>query len=68
MLPAIKNDETYNCLVRHIRDADKNLRIAVATALGEMGNERGKAHLQHMAEHDSDPDVVAAALAAEKKL
>jgi len=68
VLPAIKNDETYNCLVRHIRDSDKNLRIAVATALGDMGNDRGKAHLLHMVEHDSDPDVVAAAKAAAAKL
>jgi HEAT repeat protein len=64
----IKKDESFNYLVVNLRNKNKELRLAAIEALGNIGFERGKSHLTHIADTETDQEIAAAARAAYIKL
>jgi len=67
-LATIKRDECFNYIVEHIRDTNKEIRIAAIKGLADIGYDRGKTHIMHMIQSETDPDILAALKDAERKL
>lgn len=65
-LGKVGGDEASNALMKLIMNPDKNIRIASAKAMGEMGNPHLKAHLQNLMRVDKDQDVIDAVMDALK--
>ncbi len=63
-----KDEFAYNALVAAMHDADPKVRRASALALGEMGDVKARAHLDHQSAKEQDAETVAAIQEALKKL
>lgn len=67
-LATIRKDESFNYLVVNLRNSKKEIRLAAIKALGEIGYPRGRTHLAHIVETDSDNEIIEAAREAALKL
>lgn len=67
-LAKIKKDESFNYLVVNLRNANKEKRLAAIEAMGDIGYARGRTHLSHIADTDTDQEIINAARAASIKL
>lgn len=64
----IKRDESFNYMISNIRNSNKERRLAVIAALGDLGMPRAKTHLRHVIETDTDKDIVEAAKQADARI
>lgn len=53
----VGGDSCYNVLVTCLRDADPQVRSAAAVSLAQVGDHRGRGHLEHQLKTESDPQV-----------
>lgn len=60
-LGKIPGDESYNELVSLLRSPAAEVRTAAITALGELGDPKGRAHIAHMEKTEKDAVVLEAA-------
>ncbi|MGI6039828.1 MAG: HEAT repeat domain-containing protein [Clostridiales bacterium] len=67
-LATIKKDESFNHLVVSLRNPNKEIRLAAIRAMGDIGYDRGRTHLAHLIDTDSDNEIVEAAKEASLKL
>jgi len=67
-LGKIRKDESFNYLVVNLRNSNKEKRLAAIEAMGNIGYARGRTHLSHVADTETDPYIVNAARAAAIKL
>ncbi|NLM62552.1 MAG: HEAT repeat domain-containing protein [Clostridiales bacterium] len=67
-LGTIRKDESFNFLVVALRNPNKEIRLAAIEAMGNIGMDRGRTHLRHLADTETDEDIVAAAREAANKL
>lgn len=67
-LAKVKKDESFNYFVSNLRTPNKERRLAIISAMGDYGAARGKTHLRHLIDTETDPDIVATAKVADAKL
>lgn len=67
-IATIKKDESFNFLISNLRHPNKELRLAIIAAIGDLGMARAKVHLRHVIDNDTDVDVVNVAKTADAKL
>ena len=63
-----QDDDAFNALIPHLHNQDPEMRAAAATALGNIENIHGKAHLSFQLQNEKDPKVREALQAAMSKL
>lgn len=56
-LGKVGKDDSFNALIVRLTDDDADIRAATAKALGEMGNDHARAHLQHALSQESNAKV-----------
>lgn len=59
-LGKVGKDDSFNALIVRLTDDDADIREAAAKALGAMGNDHARAHLQHALSKENNAKVEAA--------
>ena len=59
-LGKVHGDDAYNTLITLLRSPQAAVRAAAATALGTMGDQKARAHIDHMIASEKDAVVVEA--------
>lgn len=53
-LGQVKGDDSYNTLITLLRSPAADVRAAAATALGTLGDQKARAHIDHMIKDEKD--------------
>ncbi len=53
-LGQVKGDDSYNTLITLLRSPAADVRAAAATALGTLGDQKARAHIDHMIKEEKD--------------
>ena len=53
----MKGDDSYNTLITLLRSPAADVRAAAATALGNLGDQKARAHIDHMIKEEKDAVV-----------
>lgn len=56
-LGKVKGDDAYNMLITLMRSPMAEMRAVAITALGEMGDQKARAHIDHNYATETDPMV-----------
>lgn len=56
-LGKVKGDDAYNMLITLMRSPMAEMRATAITALGEMGDQKARAHIDHNYAYETDPQV-----------
>ena len=56
-LGQVKGDDSYNTLITLLRFPAADVRAAAATALGNLGDQKARAHIDHMIKEEKDAVV-----------
>ena len=63
-----KGDDSYNTLISLLRSPRADMRAAAATALGALGDQKARAHIDHLSKTEQDSVVLEAMKQALSKL
>ncbi len=63
-LGKVRGEAGFNALVALLRDPDAKVRAAVAGAMGEYGDPKLRAHIEHLLKSEPDETVKAALVGA----
>ena len=64
----VKGDDSYNTLISLLRSPRADMRAAAATALGALGDQKARAHIDHLSKTEQDSVVLEAMKQALSKL
>ena len=67
-LGKVPGDDSYNTLITLLRSPRADVRAAAATSLGALGDQKARAHIDHMIGNEKDAVVVEAMKKALSKL
>ena len=67
-LGKVPGDDSYNTLITLLRSPQANVRAAAATALGVLGDQKARAHIDHLLTTEKDSVVAEAMKKALSKL
>ena len=67
-LGQVKGDDSYNTLISLLRSPRADMRAAAATALGALGDQKARAHIDHLSKTEQDSVVLEAMKQALSKL
>ena len=67
-LGSVKGDDAYNQLISLLRSEKSEIRAAAVKALGIKGDQKAKAHIDHLITEEKDSTVLAAMKEAQAKL
>lgn len=59
-LGKVRGEAGFNALVALLRDPEPRIRAAVASAMGEFGDSKLRAHIEHLLKSEADAKVAAA--------
>lgn len=67
-LGKVGGEAAFNTLITLLRSSEPSMRLAAANALGEMGDAKTRAHIEHQLKSEQDAQVGAALRAALGKI